>query len=137
MFRKIRIAPRMALMIIIGAGGILGAVIGYNYISARGLLLEELQEKSNHLARATAFRIEVTGYAVEKVVQSAAFMLTENKHTVAQQYDLLEKLVRDNPEIFGAAIAPWPKGKAPYVWRVSRVRHGGDYFSSGRGIDHE
>jgi sigma-B regulation protein RsbU (phosphoserine phosphatase) len=117
MFRKIRIAPRMALMIIIGAGGILGAVIGYNYISARGLLLEELQEKSNHLARATAFRIEVTGYAVEKVVQSAAFMLTENKHTVAQQYDLLEKLVRDNPEIFGAAIAPWPKGKAPYVWR--------------------
>lgn len=117
MFRKIRIAPRMALMIIIGAGGILGAVIGYNYISARGLLLEELHEKSNHLARATAFRIEVTGYAVEKVVQSAAFMLTENEHTVAQQYDLLEKLVADNSEIFGAAIAPWPKGKAPYVWR--------------------
>ncbi len=119
MFRKIRIAPRMALMIIAGAGGILGAVIGYNYISARGLLLEELQQKSNHLARATAFRIEVTGYAVEKVVQSAAFMLTENEHSVAQQYDLLETLVADNPEIFGAAIAPWPRGEAPYVWRAA------------------
>jgi phosphoserine phosphatase RsbU/P len=91
MFRKIRIAPRMALMIIVGAGGILGAVIGYNYIFARGLLLEELRQKSNHLAQATACRIEVTGYAVEKVVQSAAFMLTENARDVAQQYDLLEK----------------------------------------------
>jgi phosphoserine phosphatase RsbU/P len=118
MFRKIRIAPRMALMIIIGAGGILGAVIGYNYISARGLLLEELQQKSNHLAQATASRIEVTGYAVEKVVQSAAFMLAENEHTVPQQYNLLKKLVSGNPEVFGAAIAPWPKGEAPYVWRA-------------------
>ncbi len=117
MFRKIRIAPRMALMIIAGAGAILGAVIGYNYSSARGLLLEELRQKSNHLARATASRIEVTTYAVEKVVQSAAFMLAEKERDILEQYDLLGRLVMDNPEIFGAAIAPWPQGEAPYVWR--------------------
>lgn len=109
----------MALMIIAGAGCILGAVIGYNYISARALLLDELQQKSRHLARATAGRIEVTGYAVEKVVQSAAFMLAENTYDVAQQYDLLKNLVAKNPEIFGAAIAPWPRSEAPYVWRAA------------------
>ncbi len=138
MFRKIRIAPRMALMIVVGAGAILGAVIGYNYISARNLLLEELRQKSNHLARATAGRIEVTGYAVEKVVQSAAFMLAENDHTVPQQYNLLEKLVADNPEIFGAAIAPWPQGRAPYVWRAAPPDQGlmqGDLNAEGYQYD--
>lgn len=124
MFRKMRIAPRMALLIAVGAGAILGLVIGYNYFSARRLLEDELRLKARYLAQATACRIEVVEHAVEKVVQAAVYMLEETERPVPQRYAILEALVSGNKEIFGAAIAPWPRSTAPYVWRDQTSSNG-------------
>jgi len=124
MFRNVSIALRMTLLILAGAGCILGALIGYSYIAARRLLEEELQEKAQYLANATASRIEVVERAVEKVVQSAAFMLEDSEQGIEERYRILSGLVERNIEIFGAAIAPAPHGVAPYVWRSESAPDG-------------
>ncbi len=119
MLNRMRIAPRMALMIAAGAGCILAIVIAYNYISARRLLEDELRLKAQFLAQATAYKIESIERPVEKVVLATAYMLYETERNDEQLYKLLEALLAYNPEIYGAAIAPRPKGKAPYVWRAA------------------
>lgn len=118
MFRNVSIAVRMTVLILAGAGCILGALIGYSYVSARRLLEEELREKAQYLADATACRIEVVERAVEKVVQSGAFMLEDREWDLEERYRILTGVVERNPEIFGAAIAPSPHGPAPYVCRA-------------------
>lgn len=113
-----KVAPRMALMIIIGTGFVLGLAGGYNYFSARQLLEEELSLKARYLAQATALRIEVDGRAVEKIVQLLEVMLEEQERDIEEEYLLLERVLAASPEIYGTAIAPYPIGPAPYVCRA-------------------
>ena len=69
MLRNVTIGWRMTVLILVGAGCILGAIIGYGYITARRLLEQELRDKACYLAEATANRIETVQRAVEKVGQ--------------------------------------------------------------------
>ncbi|MBN1268415.1 MAG: SpoIIE family protein phosphatase [Kiritimatiellae bacterium] len=129
MFRNLRIAARMALLIIAGAGVILGAIIGYSYITARRLLEEELQDKACFLAAATAGRIEPIQRAVEKVVEGLATQLERSPASTEEMYELIETAVARNKEVYGSAIAlrldeDGRRPPAPYVCR-SREPGGG------------
>lgn len=122
-FRNMTIGRRMTLLILVGAGCVLGAIIGYSYITARSLLEQELQEKATYLAEATAGKIETVQRAVEKVVQGMAPQFEAGAKPPADIYALLELTVRSNHEVFGAAFAPAPAHfdaygrEAPYVCR--------------------
>jgi sigma-B regulation protein RsbU (phosphoserine phosphatase) len=123
MFRNMTIAGRMTLLILVGAGCILGAIIGYSYVTARRLLEQELREKACHLATATAGRIETVQRSVEKVVQGLSLQIDAAAMKPDDVYALLDRAVRHNSEVFGAAFAPAPGyfeaygREAPYVCR--------------------
>ena len=125
MLRNMTIAWRMTLLILVGAGCILGAIIGYSYVTARRLLEQELREKACSLAEGTANRIETVQRAVEKVGQGAAVHFTGAPMAPEDIYAFLESIVRRNPEVYGAGFAPSPKyfdafGRpAPYVCRTA------------------
>jgi sigma-B regulation protein RsbU (phosphoserine phosphatase) len=112
----------MALLIIVGAGVILGTIIGYSYVTARRLLEEELLEKASHLAHATAGRINPLQSAVEKIAEGLGTQLEKSLGSTDDMYELLETAVARNDEIFGAAIALRYDGEgdrpsSPYVCR--------------------
>lgn len=124
MLSNINIGPRMAGMIIIGAGLILATIIAYSYFTARGLLLEELEAKARYMALSTAHRIEIFEKSVEKIAQGAARTFQESDGSKEAAYRLLHRVVEENDEVFGSAIAFNPEGhgsekiySAPYVHR--------------------
>ncbi|HBN08617.1 MAG TPA: serine/threonine protein phosphatase [Cyanobacteria bacterium UBA8530] len=124
MFRKMGIAWRMALLVLFGAGIIMGSIVGYSYFHARGMLEEEIQQKALYLAQATANRIETVENAVEKMASGLAMSLEYYPaSSKIDFYRLLEHMVRENPEISGSAVAFASKKAgtllpAPYVYRV-------------------
>ena len=123
MLRNVTIGWRMTVLILVGAGCILGAIIGYGYITARRLLEQELRDKACYLAEATANRIETVQRAVEKVGQGLSLQFDRETLAPAEIYALLESVVLQNTEVFGSAFAPSPAfleaygREAPYVCR--------------------
>lgn len=118
------IAARMALLVLLGAGGILGATLGYSYYAVRRMLMDELKFDAEYMAKATVNRIETVGRSVEKVVQGMAIDLEMNNLSTNAMYQLLRRTLAGNSNIYGAAIALNPllnSGStnycAPYVYR--------------------
>ncbi|MFA7159928.1 MAG: cache domain-containing protein, partial [Kiritimatiellia bacterium] len=119
------IASRLALMVVLGAGGILVAIVGYTYFAVRAMLMSELEIKARYMASATVNRIETVERAIEKTVQGMAVALELSPSpAVGDIYILLRRMLADNPDIYGAAIALRPslelegmRFNAPYVCR--------------------
>ncbi|MNK85882.1 Phosphoserine phosphatase RsbU [compost metagenome] len=124
-FRRMGLAWRLALLVILGTGAIMGALVGYSVTHARRMLENEIQQKALYLAQATANRIETVEYSVEKVTEGLALALEDGApNTRAGLYRALERLLSTNPEVFGASVAfAPPQGRgdrplaAPYVYR--------------------
>lgn len=124
MLRNLKIAPRLAILIILGTGIVAGIATWIDYVKAHRILREELRGRVENLASATAGEMEVVKKAVEKVVQEVAVVIEDNSLSVEQNYRLLERTLERHHELFGAAIAlaqppPGSDGKpvAPYVFR--------------------
>jgi len=118
------IAARLVVMVLLGTGCILGAIIGYSYVAVRGMLMTELETKARYMALATVNHIETIERSVEKVVQGMAIDLEMGAPSTNDMYQLLRRTLEQNPDIYGAAIALKPSvsiaGKtycAPYVFR--------------------
>ena len=124
MLRNMTIAWRMTLLILVGAGCILGAIIGYSYVTARRLLEQELREKACYLAEGTANRIETVQRSVEKVGRGMSLRFDSESMPLEEVYAFLEATVRQNDEVCGSAFAPAQEyfekfgRKVPYVYRV-------------------
>jgi sigma-B regulation protein RsbU (phosphoserine phosphatase) len=119
------IAARMVLMVLLGAGCILGGIIGYSYVAVYDLLMDTLKYEAEYTAKAAVNKIEIIGSSVEKVVQGMANNLAMNSLSTNEMYNLLYRTLAENTNIYGAAIALNPdliKGKktfcAPYVFRA-------------------
>lgn len=143
MFHKWSIAWRLSVSVLLASVLILSAVIGYGYIIARQILEQELEAKAWQMARATTGRIELVEIAARKIVDGMDGRL-ENYPPTDQEvlFTLLERLVRDNEEIYGATVALEPGAfgyskdyTAPYVYRSwnqlvrdDRGKHATPYF---------
>ena len=109
MFRNWSITWRLSVSVLVAAVLTLGAVIGYGYIVARQILEQEQEEKAVQLARATTARIELIEVAVRKIVGGMdGRMELQAPSSSENVYLLLERLVRDNEEIYGASVALEP-----------------------------
>lgn len=115
------IAARMVVMVLLGSGCILGAIIGYSYVAVRGMLMTELKTKARYMALATVNHIETIERSVEKVVQGMAVDLEMGAPSTNEMYRLLRRTLEQNPDIYGAAIAMNSNDgrnfRAPYVFR--------------------
>jgi len=125
MLHKLKIAPRLAILIILGVGTVTGIATYFDYVMGRKMFSEELHGRVENLAAATAGEMEVVKRAVEKVVQEVAVVLEDNKLSTEQSYRLLERTLERHHELYGAAIAldtPALDGKnepiVPYVHRT-------------------
>ncbi len=125
MFRKLSITWRLSVSVLLASVLTLAAVIGYGYVVARQILEQEQEAKAEQLARATTARIELIEVAVRKIVSGMdgrmELQAPSRQDTV---YALLERLVRDNEEIYGASVALEPGAfgyneayTSPYVFR--------------------
>jgi len=125
MFRKWSIAWRLSVSVLLASVLILSAVIGYGYIIASQILEQELEAKARQMARATTGRIELVEVAARKIVDGMDGRLENYPPTDKEVlFSLLERLVRDNEEIYGATVALEPGAfgyskdyTAPYVYR--------------------
>ncbi len=124
MLNRINIGPRMAGMIILGAGVILATIIGYSYVTARRLLEEELESKGRYMALATANRIETVVKGVERSCEGVVLALAQTDRSEERIYPVLREMLKGNEEIYGSCVAMPPAGegatrtyKAPYVYR--------------------
>jgi sigma-B regulation protein RsbU (phosphoserine phosphatase) len=143
MFHKWSIAWRLSVSVLLASVLILSAVIGYGYIIARQILEQELEAKAWQMARATTGRIELVEIAARKIVDGMDGRLENYPPTDKEVlFTLLERLVRDNEEIYGATVALEPGAfgyskdyTAPYVYRSwnqlvrdDRGKHATPYF---------
>ena len=117
------IAARMAVFVLVGAGCILGAIIGYSYFAVRSMLMEELRSEAEYMAKAAVNRIETVERSVEKIVQGMAIDLEMSSLSTNDMYQLLRRTLEENRAIIcGAAIALDPANGgitnycAPYVY---------------------
>ena len=125
MFRKWSIAWRLSVSVLLASVLILSAVIGYGYVIARQILEQELEAKAWQMARATTGRIELVEIAARKIVEGMDGRMEINAPPNQEiLFTLLERLVRDNSEIYGATVALEPGAfglsqnyTAPYVYR--------------------
>jgi sigma-B regulation protein RsbU (phosphoserine phosphatase) len=125
MFHKWSIAWRLSVSVLLASVLILSAVIGYGYIIARQILEQELEAKAWQMGRATTGRIELVEIAARKIVEGMDGRLEKNAPPSQEVlFALLERLVRDNDEIYGATVALEPGAfgysqdyTAPYVYR--------------------
>jgi sigma-B regulation protein RsbU (phosphoserine phosphatase) len=111
-----RLAPRMALLIVLGAGVVLAAIRYSDYRNARKLLEEieaELRGRALLLAVATAREIEIVQRTVENVVGELAVALESGVFDSADTYELLEGTLGEHEEIYGSAVALLSRGGAP------------------------
>lgn len=129
MLRNVPISRRLSLLIVLGAGVILSAVVLATVRTSRRTLEEELEAKTGALAVATANRIGTVLRSVEQNAVSLAVAYDHAAHSEAATYDLIDRFVAVNPEVYGAAIAlePGRHGRAtahwaPYVYRDGTVR---------------
>jgi sigma-B regulation protein RsbU (phosphoserine phosphatase) len=131
-FLNMSIRWRLFALVLSAAGLILAAVIGYGYLEARTLLEEELEAKAWQLSNATANKIVTVEKAVAKVAGGLAAVTAVNPGARDDLYPLLERLVAENEEVSGIAVAWAPAYRAesgnavsPSVHRVgSRVERG-------------
>ena len=125
MFRNWSITWRLSISMLAVSALVLTAVIGYGYFVARQILEQELEAKAWQLARATTGRIQTVEAAVRKLTDGVDTSLEVQALTNPEQlYRLLDRLVNDHKEVFGAAVALEPgmlgtdrSLMAPYVFR--------------------
>ena len=119
---RLRIAPRIALLVLLGAGGVLAAVVFFSEQATDRILLGELERRSRTLAEATAARIWAVERGVEQTAKGLALALARPGLSRQETERILESAVASDPEVFGAAYArdaSAPGGRAaPYVFRT-------------------
>lgn len=105
---------------------IVGAVVGYNYYYSRDIILRQAEQNSRHLAHETASRIDSVLSSVQKVANNIAFSLEDASLSKEDILDLNRRVLANNPEIYGMAIA-----FEPYFLDTEQLYFSPYHFRSG------
>ncbi|MDD3311572.1 SpoIIE family protein phosphatase [Pseudodesulfovibrio sp.] len=122
--KSLGIAAKLALFILSCVFVIVLAIVIYNYAYSREIILKQAEENSRLLALETTSRIDAVLSSVQKMANNIAFSLEDATLTREEILDLDRRVLANNPEIYGMAIAFEPyfleKDKlffAPYHYR--------------------
>lgn len=107
MIRRIRssISLKIAFMVLAGASLIFALVLAYSYNYSRELILAEAEKNARNLTLALAMRIEQEFRAAEKGPGNLACFLETAPCDRETLKRLILRLVKENPEIYGSAVA--------------------------------
>ncbi len=124
MSRQHGIAFKLAALILSCTFIMVAVIVGYNYYFSRNIILRQAEASSRNLAQDTAGRIDSVLISVQKVADNIAFSLEDATLSKEEILKLNKRVLANNPEIYGMAIAFEPyfleKDKlffAPYYYR--------------------
>ena len=126
------IAARLILVVTLSTSLIFASMLWFNHLRSRALIEQEVASSAQHLALASATRVEAVLGNAARVVENMAQQL-ENPPALKQNggrindaalRQMLRQTLENNPEIFGTAIAFEHAGDsksaghyAPYFYR--------------------
>lgn len=119
MLGKLRIGPRLTILVLIGTGVVLAGILSVSYLRARRLLEAGLEARAQQTALAVTNEIDAIQAAAEKVALANVNALQHEIGDEAELYRLVRTAVETNPEIVGAAIALDPRTSADGTGRYS------------------
>ncbi|HMM39112.1 MAG TPA: SpoIIE family protein phosphatase [Desulfovibrio sp.] len=133
------IAPRLALLVLLGAAAVLGGVSAYTYKVCRDIILDKVEENARNQAQATVNRIESVLSTLQKVPWSTAYALENAPLSKPEILRLGRRILADTPEVYATAVAFEPYGfdgkslyYAPYLYRdgadIRETMLGGDSY---------
>lgn len=118
------IAARLILVVTLSTSVIFAGLLGFNHLRARALIEKEVAIGAQHLAQASASRVEAVLGTAARVVETMAQQLENDLASDQALRLMLQRTLENNPEIFGTAIAFEPDGQteaarryAPYFYR--------------------
>ena len=105
MFHNWKIRWRLFVLVLVGAGLILAAVISYgNHLSLQ-VLEKEMEDEAWQLSNATANRIITVEKAITKIAGTLATVVRQEVLLSREEvHRLLEQLVLENEELSGIAV---------------------------------
>ncbi|MEW6669159.1 MAG: SpoIIE family protein phosphatase [Thermodesulfobacteriota bacterium] len=113
MARSRGIALRLSILILASITVIFSAVFTYNYFISRQIILENVEKNADNLALSTVARTDAVLRAVERVPRNLSYFLEEFPYEGGELIRLLQSVVENNPDIFGATIAFEPYAYSP------------------------
>jgi len=99
------LAAQLILLILTSTAVIFLVAFIYNLVASKKTVIQQVEENARHLTLETAYRIETVLDAVEKVPTNLAALLEDFPYQEKDLIRLIETMVRNNPEVFGAAVA--------------------------------
>lgn len=99
------LALKLALAILGCAFVIVSAILTYNYLYSRDIILTQSRAHSKNLAHKTTSRIDSVLSSVQKVANNIAFSLEDTTLSKEDILELNRRVLANNPEIYGMAIA--------------------------------
>ncbi|MGL1861332.1 MAG: SpoIIE family protein phosphatase [Pseudodesulfovibrio sp.] len=99
------IAFKLALLILSCAFIIVAVIMGYNYYYSRGIILQQAQTNAESVAHETTSRIDSVLSGVQKVANNIALSMEDASLTKEDILELNKRVLANNPEIYGMAIA--------------------------------
>lgn len=104
-FSKSSIVWRLTAFIMGGTGFVLLAVLAYNHVTQRDLLIEMNETRSDALTLAAVNQIETQVGRAETAVHGAAMAWAMDLDDRASVINLIENTLRTQPHLFGLAVA--------------------------------
>jgi len=105
MFRNKGIAFKLTFFIIASCAIIFALVFTYNYSNSRKIIIQGIEKNAVNLAVATANKIESFIMPIQKIPETVALILDSPDINHSDITNLLEIIVANNSNIFGATIA--------------------------------
>ncbi|HSO66517.1 MAG TPA: hypothetical protein VLP30_01575, partial [Desulfatirhabdiaceae bacterium] len=124
MLRNSGIAFKLGVFILTGVTLIFLSVFAVNYLFSRKLILKNLGQNAENLTLNIVNRIDAALSHIQKIPKTAAIWIENTDYTRMELLDVLEKSVKNNPEVYGSTTAFEPFGFdpsshyfAPYFFR--------------------
>ena len=105
MLKNKGIAFKLSFLILMSSTLIFTFIFWYNYRSSHQVIVKYIEENARNLAQSTVNRLDKVPRIVEKVPKNLSYSLEAVSYTGGELVALLQSLVENNPEIYGAAIA--------------------------------
>jgi sigma-B regulation protein RsbU (phosphoserine phosphatase) len=105
MLKNRGIAFKLILAICVSGGLIFIFIFGFNYRFSRRMIEKNVEDNARNLALSKVNRIESVLLSVQKIPENLASFLETRPCNREDLLHLLQSVVENNPEIYGAAIA--------------------------------
>ena len=136
--RHLGLTFKLILFIFSSIAIVLAIIFIFNYQYSKKMLMKNIEESAYNLNQSIVNRVEVILASVEKLPRAVALLVEHDQYTPERLMSVLHVLVKNNPEIYGMAIAfePYAFVKdqrffAPYYYKSGdEVKFnwlGGDY----------